>query len=272
MEALVAIGLASNILGFVDFGRKLMTDTHKIYASQTVDIDADTIALSIQRLAGELLISLNAESKGPCEEDNTALKKLAAECVGISKQLLSLLESLKIKPGGPKWESLKVAFKAAWEKEELDKLKKRLDRMAQQLINELIPIYWRKIDNKLNLLIRENCQVEATRGEDLNVIRRDIDEIKNALSNNQGKDRKEIDKVGYHEIYIPVPTTTVERIVIKSDQYSAEQFILSQLRFNTIHYRQMNIQSAHELTYQWIFAKGTSCQYAEWFSEKTGIY
>ncbi|KAK6515877.1 hypothetical protein TWF281_004468 [Arthrobotrys megalospora] len=279
MEALVAIGLASNILGFVDFGRKLVSDARKIYDSKSVDLDAEFIARNIRQMAEELVAALDSESgsSGTGDEgsrpnrENAVLKDLATECIKLSKELETRLEGLKPKSGGSKWQNLQQAVKAAWKKEELDTLQKRLEDMSQRLTNELIPNHLGTLDRQLGVLIEQNQVLQSRRDEDLKILRGDLKLIADAVLS-PNSEKKGFDENEFHSRPIAKLNSAVENAVMKGDQYSAEQFILSRLRFWSITHRQNNITSAHERTFEWAFDEGSSLDFTSWLSRGGNLY
>ena len=110
MDPLTALGLASNIVQFVDFTSKLISTTQKLYVSSSgakdEHLELEILARNIQDLAEHAKSRLGGVS-GPAilsKEDGTLLD-LSDQCIEVSNQLLSLLESVKVKGQHRGWDS-----------------------------------------------------------------------------------------------------------------------------------------------------------------------
>jgi hypothetical protein len=140
MDPLTAIGLASNILSFIDFSAQLINGAREIYDSTTGATEdnksREAIVSEMKKFSSKLLPPDDSQLSG----DEKALCRLAAECNILSGQILDLLG--KIKPKDPKsrsqsfWAALK---NKVHEKEKLE-LEKRLENCRGQL--ELQLNYW----------------------------------------------------------------------------------------------------------------------------------
>jgi hypothetical protein len=110
MDPLTALGLASNIVQFVDFTSKLISTTQNLYVSSSgakdEHLELEILARNIQDLAEHAKSRLGGVS-GPAilsKEDGTLLD-LSDQCIEVSNQLLSLLESVKVKGQHRGWDS-----------------------------------------------------------------------------------------------------------------------------------------------------------------------
>ena len=65
MEALVALGLAANVVQFVDFGCRLVSKSREIRRSGSLSqhVNLDLIANDLENLSGKLEASLNSASR-----------------------------------------------------------------------------------------------------------------------------------------------------------------------------------------------------------------
>jgi hypothetical protein len=114
MAGLAALGLASNVVQFVDFGLKLFSEAHELYkstqGSRNEDLELESITLDLKRLA-QNLHSTAKPSPGhsrprKLSEDEATLQKLAIGCEELANELLKLLDDLKVKgPQNRKWKS-----------------------------------------------------------------------------------------------------------------------------------------------------------------------
>lgn len=163
MDPLTALGLASNIVQFVDFASKLISQSHEIYRSADGALE-DNVALehvakNLSRLGGELK-SKRADIKTgrealarerqwakedgrviPEPEKVTAgkqLQQLSEECSAVSNELLQELEKLKIKGPHKRWESFRQALNSVWSQKKIRALETGLEGIRKQLDTTLL--------------------------------------------------------------------------------------------------------------------------------------
>jgi hypothetical protein len=140
MDPFTAIGLASNILSFIDFSAQLINGAREIYdstAGTTEDNKSrEAIVSEMKIFSSKLLPPDDSQLSG----DEKALCRLAAECNILSSQILDLLGKIKPKDPKSKSQSFWAALKnKVHEKEKLE-LEKRLENCRSQL--ELQLNYW----------------------------------------------------------------------------------------------------------------------------------
>jgi hypothetical protein len=130
MEVLAAIGVAGNIVQFVDFGGKLISKTAEIYKSGTgaliENVDIETATNDLIRLTTKLQDSADSV-------DDRALKELCQSCGGVAHQLLTVLDKVKAKGKHEKWKSFRRALLSVWNKEDIAALEQRLVRFRNEL-------------------------------------------------------------------------------------------------------------------------------------------
>ena len=110
MDPLTALGLASNIVQFVDYSSKLISTTRKIYNSASGAkeeyIELELLARNIRELAERAKSGPRTASyvNGAVKETDVLLD-LSNQCIEVSSQLLSVLESVKVKGQHRGWDS-----------------------------------------------------------------------------------------------------------------------------------------------------------------------
>ena len=133
MEAIAAVGLASNIVSFVDFTCKLIAGAKTIYHSTSGlsedNAVLDVIVTDLRRMSADLIKSPSQTSR-----NSSGLAALAAECEEIGKELSDALRDLKVKSRNRKWGSFQAALKEVWKDNRIAKLQKRLDALRTQVI------------------------------------------------------------------------------------------------------------------------------------------
>jgi hypothetical protein len=128
-EAFVALSIAANIAQFVDYARKLISSGKEIYNS--VDGARDEhqalriIVEDIKNLSDE---ATPADSNSQLLPDETALRKLAAECEPLADTLLALLKDLEV-PSDARFRGLhtvRQTIRSAAKKKDIQDLQRRL--------------------------------------------------------------------------------------------------------------------------------------------------
>ena len=123
-----ALGLAGNIITFVDFTWKLFSGAYTIYRSESGTSDKNAvlqvIAGNVRSLSGAVMVE-HAHSQD--------LQSLAAETKRVAEQILDALEKLKVNGSKSRWASLKVALKEVWSQSEINNLETTLSKLQAQV-------------------------------------------------------------------------------------------------------------------------------------------
>ena len=130
MEVIAAIGLVGNIIQFVDFSGKLISESIQLYRSYdgvlAKNIDIETAAKHLGELNKRLKNSDTISGDG-------ALQRLCLSCQEAANDLLVALDKVKVKKRQQKWECIRKALQSVWSKEEIKELEKRLEMFKEQL-------------------------------------------------------------------------------------------------------------------------------------------
>lgn len=134
MDPLSAIGLASAIVQFVDFGSRIAHDAKCIYKSTTgVTVENENIEFTIEQLQTISGMLKQRIPSSPLYFLDEPLISLAKRCETLSNELLELLKAVKAKSPSSKWASFLAAVKAELQKEERNGVIARLQECRQQL-------------------------------------------------------------------------------------------------------------------------------------------
>ena len=140
-EALAALGVAANIVQFIDFGCKILSEGSRLHkykgVSPSKNAELESIALDLQKLHKELQYPENETYQAPTPND-IQLHRLAEQCRGVCLELLAALEKMKIADPPGKWRSFRVALKTVWGESEIKSLQMRLDEARQELVVRLL--------------------------------------------------------------------------------------------------------------------------------------
>jgi hypothetical protein len=133
MEPLLALSLAANIAQFVELSSKIIHGTKELGQSVSgmtkEDLELKSVTESMRRIS---LILDPPSSKAP-SDDEEALRRLAADCRILSKQLLDLLEKRAPKDSTSRRHIVISAFKHVLTQREKAELERRLDSCRSQL-------------------------------------------------------------------------------------------------------------------------------------------
>lgn len=134
MEALAAIGVASNLLQFVDLGYKVMSTAKEMYGTgkeaSRANKDIEFITQDLQSLSIRLSKHV---PKSTMTEDGRSLLKLTEECQKWSDEMLSLLTYLKNENPNSKIGAMKAAVRNYRKKGEKERLIQGLNSCRDQL-------------------------------------------------------------------------------------------------------------------------------------------
>ena len=145
MEALAAVGLAGNLVQFIDFTCKLFDQATSIYHSQA-GAGQDTQSLqsitkSLEQVSTSLYESAHQKSQsihsGSSSTQASVLIRLAKDCELAAGELLSALDDLKAEKPESRWSSFRAALKSTWKAPQVEVLEKRLNTYRSQLILQL---------------------------------------------------------------------------------------------------------------------------------------
>ncbi|KAJ2992613.1 hypothetical protein NUW58_g2103 [Xylaria curta] len=133
MEALAAVGLAGNILGFIDFAFKLLTTTRTIYRSASGTTPEycviDTIARHVEDHCDKL-----AHTHGTSPQFSAVVE----ESSKIARELQSHIQKVREKATGSKWNSFMLALREVMNKSEVAALVERLSSLNKQITAHLL--------------------------------------------------------------------------------------------------------------------------------------
>lgn len=271
MDPLTALGLASNIVQFVDFTSKLVSSTRELYVSSSgakgENLELESIAQSIQELAGRVRPS-NIEQRVILANQDNSLFDLSDQCIAVSNELLSVLESLKVKGPHRRWESFHQAISSQWKKSTIESLQRRLYGIGNQLHACTLLDQQATVISKLHELAAENRRLEANRTQEILELEKSFSIIFKQIQREFQKDA--------------VSRAPLRQLTLATEQglvYSEEQSFLDFIRFDAIEDRQIAVHAAHHNTFSWIFHSSTSkdqvqnsVNFADWLASDHTLF
>jgi preprotein translocase subunit SecA len=151
-----ALSLAANIFQVIEFSAKIVSKGKELYKSEDGVLReneaTETVASRLQEMSQRLISSLASEKglskekgkeqlkitiKFPTEDsenheisksDDKLLRKICANCVALSQELLDHMGKLRVPKdsGNRKWKSFRQALKSVWSKKGVDEMARRL--------------------------------------------------------------------------------------------------------------------------------------------------
>jgi hypothetical protein len=124
LDPLTAVGLVGNMVQFIDFGCKIVSNTTKMYrsADSLLKENADL------EIVTNDLISINTilTTSGAVTTADPALDKLCTGCLEVSTELLAALAKVSAGKDPTKWRSVRKALRSVWSKDRISGLEARL--------------------------------------------------------------------------------------------------------------------------------------------------
>ncbi|KAJ4346643.1 uncharacterized protein N0V89_010574 [Didymosphaeria variabile] len=261
MEALAAVSLAGNILQFVHTAKQLVSVSREIldFGAKSEYIELQVICKDLQARADRIRVPKNAEAVA-LDANDESMVGLAVQCKYLTERLLGVLEKLGSKDGNNKWKTFLQALKTQWHDSEIEDLRKRLDRIGQAVQARLARDEYDSIKQRLDALLVSNEQMEITRARDIIALQVNF---KRALSQTDEETSAE----------------SFCQIASEGLNYTAEQIILTKVRFPRLEDRYSSISAAHRKTLAWLFGTGntqgrqvSAATFVEWLRSGDKIY
>lgn len=152
LEGFAALGVASNIVQFVEFGCRLFSQSKELYRSSNglanEAVELENITQSLRHLSGNLMVEhsgwnqrlsndnqISSDDSDVELEDNDEadLMLIARNCKSIADELSEALNQLRVKDPGKKWQCFRVALKRVWKPKKIDDMSRRMERLSSQL-------------------------------------------------------------------------------------------------------------------------------------------
>ncbi|CAG8948956.1 hypothetical protein HYFRA_00002084 [Hymenoscyphus fraxineus] len=140
MDPLAALSIAGTIVQFVDYGTRLLSNTHELYRSSTGTLEANNllelVTIDLQALITKLRASISVQG---ADQEELSFQRLCDQAAQVAQELLGRLDNLKIKSSKKNpWESFQKAIKSAWSEREITDLKARLLGFREVLDSRLL--------------------------------------------------------------------------------------------------------------------------------------
>ncbi|KAE9364168.1 hypothetical protein N431DRAFT_563558 [Stipitochalara longipes BDJ] len=268
MDPLTAVGLAGNIISFLDVTSKVLSKARELYDSAsgaTLENDElESLTKNLKDLADRARHkSVNTTRNGHLSlniTSETVLGNMSQQCIKVADELLDILESVKVKGDGRTLKSAVQAVKSVWKQGDIDAIQRRLDRISKQLMDGMSMEQLEQINRRLREMAVENTRLEANRSKEISQLRQDFNSAIESI------------KLNVEEESIPGAWLVLSDTARLGQAYFAEQVILQSLRFSAIESRHEAISKEHSKTFSWIFKEPWLTRFIEWLKGDDGVY
>ena len=142
LDPFSALGLAGNIVQFVQFGSDVFGKSREIAkAASGASLENEELGSAVQRLEKICLGLQRSQSQRPgvtsTSSDTDSLQELAESCRTAGEEILRALLRFKAEGSNKKWQSFGKALKTVWKKSEIQAMEKRLGSYRDQLMSHL---------------------------------------------------------------------------------------------------------------------------------------
>ncbi|KAI3325623.1 hypothetical protein HD806DRAFT_490791 [Xylariaceae sp. AK1471] len=285
MAELAFIGLASNILQFLQLGINLAAEARELYksASGTTIINAQLEADAEELRSLMEQLQTPDTSLAPSIDKTKAEKQLSSSvksCIEVSNMLLRTLDGLKVKDAHiSKLKAIKQVFSNESKRDKVNQLHSRLQDLQDSTMLRIIVVLrdnQSTISRSINKLIATNNRLEAKTMQKLeDMIHQDI------LKHSKGTTYHDLDKALENTKDMRSLITMIRKTQLTDQNFNTlsgeiinvqkQQKILKSLRFPEIRIRHESIKAAHFKTFQWIFdSQGPG--FVDWLEAGEGIY
>lgn len=141
-----ALGVAGNIVQFLDFGSKLVSKGKEIYSSadgsSITNVELEIISQDLHEITDSLASTPPSNLSQIYNLGDDEMRRLATSCKAVAEQLLGVVRDLKVDENCKhrRWKSFRQALKSVWKDSDIQSLQDRLDGFRGQLTIRLITI------------------------------------------------------------------------------------------------------------------------------------
>ncbi|KAI1500184.1 hypothetical protein F5X99DRAFT_254274 [Biscogniauxia marginata] len=257
MESLAALGLAANVMQFVELGTKIVASANQGYRSAQ---GATEFNEDLEDVVRDLKAMLHRLSIDPKSYKDATLFGLVQKATRLADHLLEMLEHLRVVPTSRSrlLESLLKSIKGQLKKDEIKEVTSRLLLLRDEICQHV------------TLLLRtQQATIQATIdvsdiGNLEAVIEKTVLDVQtNIASKTLGVDQQ----LALQEI-----VKKIQWIHDESQHLKKLRSILRSLHFPQIRERENEIKKAHASTFDWIFNKESGLTFTEWPQSSGGLF
>ncbi|KAF4921661.1 Vegetative incompatibility protein HET-E-1 [Colletotrichum viniferum] len=256
-ESLAALGVASNIVQFVELGFNITKAVIETYRSTDIN------GLAERNVD---LVAMTASLKDRCTllQDDAAAKAdpitigLLKRCIKVANELLFEVGGLKMSAADRHRSLAKfiVSVKAYWKKSKIEDLAARIVDVRKEIFRRLEPLlhdHHKSLSEAMRSLGEASTAWNNATEKRLDSIARDLERLLD--SNSQGTSTEDFG----------VFANQLSKFADEAKHRGNIRTILKSLHFAQIKERQNEIPQAHRNMFQWIFDESSSAGFKSWF-------
>lgn len=141
LDPLTALSVASNVLQLISFASDLFSKSREYHKTANgaliKQLELGAIAQKLQNLS-QNLVTPAPSTLPPATNTEQQLDELCGGCREISKELISIIASLKSGRPQTRWDSFRQALKGVCKEKQIKTLEARLDRFRRQMDTTLL--------------------------------------------------------------------------------------------------------------------------------------
>ncbi|KAJ9616952.1 hypothetical protein H2200_000672 [Cladophialophora chaetospira] len=275
LDPVSTIGLAANILQFIDFSCGIIRDAKEMYrsnhGSKSGLVELQGVAESLARLSSTFIEDSPVESADVKQSAKREIHTLAALCKAIADELIATIQSLQVREGSHrKWQSFRQALNTVWKKDKIVSLEKRLEMARSHLSSHILSHISSRQNEVLRSLetIRDEChRANLSQSERIDPM---LESLRTLLGKSHDFDEQLL--------------ASVDQKLLGASQEAIrlhkELSILKSLKFDRMTARHSAIVEAHVNTFDWIFEPSrlplsdprSQVRFHEWLTHGEDIY
>ena len=238
MDPLTAVGLATNILTFLETGAKLVTGAIEIYGSPSGLTSENQALEAIVTDMRNVCSKLQLSDKDELSSEERSLMNLAIDCDSLCKEIIELVEKTRPKDPKSSLASMRASLKLRWYEQHRRQLAQRLGDCRAQMSLHMAYLSGSHIKDKLEGLIM-SAQRNSSRLERLF---NQLDSLRNTTTTTTDFTAATQNQIN-----------TLHNMTEYASDFAALQCILRSLEFPEMHGRYDSVADAHSETLQWVF-------------------
>jgi len=141
MDPLTALSVAGNVVQFVDFTLKIVSETRQLYEEGQLDVHAQTTKAitDLSNFSGEMSRSIRSEGgTRTLSENEVELEKLCVDCAKLANEMIKQLKKFQAPERRKIWRSVGQVLKSMWSAKEIDAMEKKLSRYRDAMNSRLL--------------------------------------------------------------------------------------------------------------------------------------
>lgn len=141
-EVIAVLGIAANIVQFLDFGTNFVSKAWRICSAGRdglCDIsDLESTTFDLQKILQSLQTPV--EDNGESIDGQTGLRQFADQCQVLATELLNSIQKISASGKTRKRDALTTAFRFVWKEKEIRHLEARLEGFRHQLAFHILAL------------------------------------------------------------------------------------------------------------------------------------